>query len=280
MTVNSLAYKDIQGFLPRRFKNSHKGQYGKVLVVGGDAGMGGAAILTSESALMSGAGLITLLTKKENVTASLLRLPEVMTYDISNFIKFCSYFEGIDTVVCGIGFGDSEWSKEAFIKTIECCKDKHINLIIDAGALRLLSKINTENTQLPKNLILTPHPGEAADLLNRSVKYVQENRISCAKELNEKFKAHVILKGYQTIIFSNKIYKCQEGGPELAIPGSGDVLAGLISSMVSQNINIEDACRIAVAVHGKAGNDYRDEHGEIGLKSSELIQNIRKRINL
>ena len=280
MTVNSLTYKDIEGLLPRRFEDSHKGQYGKVLIVGGDAGMGGAAILTSESALMSGAGLITLLTKKDNVSASLLRTPEVMTYDISNFINFSSYFEGIDTVVCGVGLGDSEWSKEAFIKTIECCKDKQINLILDAGALRLLSKINIENTRLPKNLILTPHPGEAADLLNRNVKYVQEDRVRCAKELNKKFNAHVILKGYQTIIFSNKIYKCKEGGPELAIPGSGDVLAGLISTMVSQDINIENACKVAVAVHGKAGNDFKDEYGEIGLKSSELIQNIRKRINL
>ena len=90
MTVNSLTYKDIEGLLPRRFEDSHKGQYGKVLIVGGDAGMGGAAILTSESALMSGAGLITLLTKKDNVSASLLRTPEVMTYDISNFINFSS----------------------------------------------------------------------------------------------------------------------------------------------------------------------------------------------
>ncbi len=280
MLENSLTYKDIKKILPKRLKNSHKGNYGRILVIGGDTGMGGAAILTSESALMSGAGLVTLLTKEENLTPSLIRTPEVMAFSTSKFENFHSYFKEIDTVVCGVGFGASDWSEEALIRTIECCENRSLNLIIDAGALRLLANIKAKEIKLPKNLILTPHPGEAAELLKKDVDYIQSNRINCAKMIGKKFNAHVILKGYQTIIFSNRIYKSLEGGPELAIPGSGDVLAGLVSAMVSQNISIEDACRIGVAVHGKAGSNFKDEIGEIGLKSTELIQNIRKIINL
>jgi len=167
MLENSLTYKDIKRILPKRLKNSHKGNYGRILVIGGDTGMGGAAILTSESALMSGAGLVTLLTKEENLTPSLIRTPEVMAFSTSKFENFHSYFKEIDTVVCGVGFGASDWSEEALIRTIECCENRSLNLIIDAGALRLLANIKAKEIKLPKNLILTPHPGEAAELLKK-----------------------------------------------------------------------------------------------------------------
>ena len=133
-----------------------------------------------------------------------------------------------------------------------------------------------------KNIVLTPHPGEAASLLGVSNNEIQEDRINAAKSISEKFSAFVILKGKNTIVCSNNqedIFECTEGGPELSSGGTGDVLAGVISALIAQKIDIIDACMLSVAVHARAGEMFRDKTGEIGLNASSLIPIIRELIN-
>ena len=263
--------------IPNRHKNSHKGDFGKVLIAGGASGMGGASILSSEASLFCGAGLVHLETHLSNVEASLKRNPEVMAFGGSSQIDS---IKDISVVVCGPGLKNDDWSYDIFEKII-ATYDKSV-LVLDAGALNFLPKTYENIKKINAELILTPHPGEASKLLNISVDKIQENRSLSAKEISNKYNASVILKGNETIIYSNKDskeYQCSEGGPELSTGGTGDVLAGIISALVAQKINIIDSCLLSVAVHARAGKIFKENIGEIGLNASSLISIARYLLN-
>jgi NAD(P)H-hydrate epimerase len=279
MIGSSFRFSDVITQLKKRESNSHKGDYGRILIIGGDIGMGGAGILASEAALMSGGGLVTLASQKETIKPSLLRAPEVMTQDVSTPKDLSRCLDQKDTILCGVGFSHSSWSKEALGITLQFCENHDGNLIIDGGALRILDKNYLLKRNMPSKTILTPHPGEAAALLNLSCEEIQKDRINSAIKIRDKYNAYTILKGNKTIIAGEAVYVCDEGGPELAIPGSGDVLAGILSGLISNQTDAELACKIAVSSHGIAGEDFLNEVGKIGLKSSELIEYIRLRIN-
>lgn len=279
MIGSSFRFSDVITQLKKRESNSHKGDYGRILIIGGDIGMGGAGILASEAALMSGGGLVTLASQKETIKPSLLRAPEVMTQDVSTPKDLSRCLDQKDTILCGVGFSHSSWSKEALGITLQFCEKHDGNLIIDGGALRILDKNYLLKRNMPSKTILTPHPGEAAALLNLSCEEIQKDRINSAIKIRDKYNAYTILKGNKTIIAGEAVYVCDEGGPELAIPGSGDVLAGILSGLISNQTDAELACKIAVSSHGIAGEDFLNKVGQIGLKSSELIEYIRLRIN-
>ncbi len=279
MIGSSFRFSDVITQLKKRESNSHKGDYGRILIIGGDIGMGGAGILASEAALMSGGGLVTLASQKETIKLSLLRAPEVMTQDVSTPKDLSRCLDQKDTILCGVGFSHSSWSKEALGITLQFCEKHDGNLIIDGGALRILDKNYLLKRNMPSKTILTPHPGEAAALLNLSCEEIQKDRINSAIKIRDKYNAYTILKGNKTIIAGEAVYVCDEGGPELAIPGSGDVLAGILAGLISNQTDAELACKIAVSSHGIAGEDFLNKVGQIGLKSSELIEYIRLRIN-
>jgi NAD(P)H-hydrate epimerase len=279
MIGSRFRFSDVITQLKKRESNSHKGDYGRILIIGGDIGMGGAGILASEAALMSGGGLVTLASQKETIKPSLLRAPEVMTQDVSTPKDLSRCLDQKDTILCGVGFSHSSWSKEALGITLQFCEKYDGNLIIDGGALRILDKNYLLKRNMPSKTILTPHPGEAAALLNLSCEEIQKDRINSAIKIRDKYNAYTILKGNKTIIAGEAVYVCDEGGPELAIPGSGDVLAGILAGLISNQTDAELACKIAVSSHGIAGEDFLNKVGQIGLKSSELIEYIRLRIN-
>ena len=279
MIGSSFRFSDVITQLKKRESNSHKGDYGRILIIGGDIGMGGAGILASEAALMSGGGLVTLASQKETIKPSLLRAPEVMTQDVSTPKDLSRCLDQKDTILCGVGFSHSSWSKEALGITLQFCEKHDGNLIIDGGALRILDKNYLLKRNMPSKTILTPHPGEAAALLNLSCEEIQKDRINSAIKIRDKYNAYTILKGNKTIIAGEAVHVCDEGGPELAIPGSGDVLAGILAGLISNQTDAELACKIAVSSHGIAGEDFLNKVGQIGLKSSELIEYIRLRIN-
>ena len=272
--IKEFNFDSLEKSIPERSSNSHKGDFGKVMVVGGSEGMGGAAILSSEASLFSGAGLVHLSTHPINVEASLKRNPEVMAYGID---KSFSIPENIDVLLCGPGLKNDEWSKNIFNEVISA--NNFGVLILDAGALHFIVENNLETS---KDKVLTPHPGEAAKLLGISNNEVQEDRINAAKSISNKFSASVILKGKETIICSygdEELFICTEGGPELSSGGTGDVLAGVLSALIAQKVNIIDACKISVAVHARAGEEFRNKTGEIGLNASSLIPTIRDLLN-
>ena len=262
--------------LPQRNKNAHKGSHGKVLVIAGSEGMGGAGILASEASLYCGSGLVTLFTHKSNVEASLVRNPEIMALGIQDRIESP---DSIDVLLLGPGFTNDKWSEIAY----ECLSNNTENayLILDAGALYFLSE--PKKISVSKGAILTPHPGEAAKLLNTTIENIQSNRESSAKKIAIKYDAEaVILKGYNTVVYiknTDKTFLCKDGGPELASAGTGDVLAGILSALLAQGLSIKDACLLAVAVHSKAGINFKEEVGEIGLNASALIMLSRKMLN-
>ena len=272
--IKEFDFDSIEKKIPKRSRTSHKGDFGRVLVVGGSEGMGGAAILSSEASLFCGSGLVHLRTHPINVEASLKRNPEVMA--IGTDIDF-SMPSSIDVLLCGPGLKSDEWSENIFNEVL-LAKDVK-TMIFDAGALHLMSETNFE---INADVVLTPHPGEAAKLLGISNNEVQEDRINAAKSISNKFSAYVILKGKETIICSNddkELFICSEGGPELSSGGTGDVLAGVLSALIAQKVDIIDACKLSVAVHARAGEVFKNKIGEIGLNASSLIPIIRDLIN-
>ena len=278
--ATSYKFLDIKDLIVKRSANTHKGNYGRILVIGGDENMGGAAIMASEMALKSGSGLVSLLTQKDHIKASLERNPEIMAISFEALKNKDPILETADVVVCGPGLSESLWSEELIKKTMQHLTNINSPAIFDAGALRYIAKDPNSIKGLNGSIILTPHPGEAAALLSISTNEVQLDRIEAAKKLALKYNATIILKGSGTIIVhKDKIYVCEEGGPELATGGTGDILAGLVGSLIAQGLSEVNASLLAVATHGAAGNEFMKLHGENGLAATELIPLIRKKLN-
>jgi NAD(P)H-hydrate epimerase len=274
--MNKFNFDSIKIKVPKRDENSHKGDFGRLLVVGGSEGMGGAAILSSEAALYCGAGLINLQTHNTNIQASLERNPEVMCSGIGSDLSM----QKIDTLLFGPGLKNDKWAYNTFQNCLKTSNFK--NVILDAGVLNFFEDFYEKECCKFENLVLTPHPGEAGALLNISVEEVQKDRVSSIKNIAKKYNAHVILKGNGTLIASNDrdgIFICSEGGPELASGGTGDVLAGILSSLITQGMGILDSCILAVAVHSRAGKIFKQDTGEIGLNASSLISISRDLLN-
>ena len=134
--------------------------------------------------------------------------------------------------------------------------------------------------KLHDQMVLTPHPGEAADMLKVSTQEIQKNRIESAKKLQKKYKCIIVLKGQGTIICNKKeMYLCSSGGPELAVAGTGDILSGVIGSLIAQGLTPLDAAIAGVGLHAQAGENFATDVGRIGLAASELIPQIRKLLN-
>ena len=277
--VNSFNFSDVKKNLPKRLIDSHKSNFGKLTVIAGDDGYGGAGILSCKGALIAGAGLVRLVTRKKYISAALAHIPELMVNGSSNAQDFKEELDYANVIACGPGLKPGYWSEQLMYQAIQICNEKNIPLILDAGALRLIIEEPFVKMKLPKKTIITPHPGEAAALLSCSVSEVQSNRIDTATKLRTKYGCIVVLKGYQTIIADESIHICENGTSALAIPGSGDILTGLVGAMVANGLELDLACKVAVSLHGKCGDDYSSEIGDVGLSSDMLIELLRKNIN-
>ena len=281
--LQSFTFQELKNLLPNRAKDSHKGNFGKVLICAGSPGMGGAGILASEASLFCGSGLVTLVTDTSNVSPSLLRNPEVMAIGVD-------MVEGVDidlkikdhsVILYGPGIANTAFAKTILGKILKSANNSKI--ILDAGALHIAASSKSLIKKSNKTILMTPHPGEAAILLNISIEEVQRDRLSAAKQIADTYGASiVILKGMGTMVFdskNNKSFISSCGGPELATGGTGDVLAGVLTALLAQGLDIRNASIIAVAVHSEAGLKFKEEIGEIGLNASSLIPIIRQLLN-
>jgi NAD(P)H-hydrate epimerase len=279
-TVNELSFEDIKSNIPIRKENSHKGDHGKLLIIAGDEGYGGAGIMSSESGLKTGAGLVKLLTRKSHVSASLARNPEVMVSGADNAQDIEANLDWPDAVIAGPGMFKNYWSEQILYKLLVNVADNNNPTLLDAGALRLLSDKAFSKIKLHSKTVLTPHPGEAAEMLNITVTEIQKNRIKSAKALQKKYGCIIVLKGSGTIICNeNDIYLCSSGGPELGVAGSGDILSGVIGSLIAQGLAPFEAAKTGVVIHALAGEEFANNVGKIGLAAGELISYIRKFLN-
>lgn len=281
--LQSFTFQELKNLLPNRAKDSHKGNFGKVLICAGSPGMGGAGILASEASLFCGSGLVTLVTDTSNVSPSLLRNPEVMAIgvDMVEGVDIDLKIKNHSVILYGPGIANTAFAKTILGKILKSANNSKI--ILDAGALHIAASSKSLIKKSNKTILMTPHPGEAAILLNISIEEVQRDRLSAAKQIADTYGASiVILKGMGTVVFdskNNKSFISSCGGPELATGGTGDVLAGVLTALLAQGLDIRNASLIAVAVHSEAGLKFKEEIGEIGLNASSLIPIIRQLIN-
>ncbi|NBV06800.1 MAG: NAD(P)H-hydrate dehydratase [Proteobacteria bacterium] len=264
--------KSVQKLLSRK-ADSNKGNFGHVLVIGGDVGMGGAIIMAAEAAYRTGAGKVTVLTKEENIASLLARLPNAMTLLPSASKE--EIFANKTVIVIGCGLGKSDWAQKLFAMAMA----SNLPKIIDADALNILS-VCKKNFVL-SNAVITPHVGEAARLLNVSSDEIQKNRELSVKKLYEKFKAIAVLKGSGTLIFGDKkiIHQCPYGNAGMATAGMGDVLSGVIGGLISQHLDKETAAIFGVNIHALAADLVAKKQGEVGMMPSDLFKYIPHIIN-
>jgi ADP-dependent NAD(P)H-hydrate dehydratase / NAD(P)H-hydrate epimerase len=259
--------EDVAATLPRSSPLVHKGRRGHVLVIGGMPGMRGAGRLCANASLRGGAGLVTLASTGDPSADD-----AVMTAVLET--RLADVLAGKDAVVMGPGLGQSaqaaSWLREVLASGVPA--------VLDADALNLVAgdpALADAVANASGPIVLTPHPGEAARLLGLTAAAVEADRLAAARALASRTHAVVVLKGARTIVCDGTIDDeyCAinpTGGPELATGGSGDVLAGLVASLLAQGTSPADAARAAVYVHGRAGERLAVQHGSRGVVSSDL----------
>ncbi|OGC06114.1 NAD(P)H-hydrate dehydratase [candidate division WOR-1 bacterium RIFCSPLOWO2_02_FULL_46_20] len=260
---------NISKILPKRKKSSHKGDYGKVLIVAGSAGMTGAAVLSAIGCLRSGAGLTYLAVPKDLVPFVDSMTPEVITlsFDEINNIK-------PNVVAIGPGLSVS-WQMNKLVKKMLRAYSL-ITYVLDADGLNNLADNPEVIARVKANVIITPHPGELSRLIKKSVDYIQNNRLAVAKETARRFNCVVVLKGYRTVVAdpSGNSFVNDTGNPGMASAGVGDVLTGMIAGFAAQGLVSGEAAILGVYLHGVAGDLAAKEKTEYGMIASDLVEMI------
>ncbi len=256
--------------LPERIENSNKGTYGKILNVSGSEYMTGAAILSSISALKVGAGYVELASHPNTLKAASYIAPEIVLAPVE---KISQLIPQSTILTIGCGLSQSDEAVDIFINTIKLAKKHNIKTVIDADGLNILSK---NHIDIPKESILTPHPKEASRLLDTSLENVLSNMELAAKEITDKYNCITVLKSHRTIVTNQNhtIYKNTSGNSALAKAGSGDVLAGMISGLLAQNMDTFDAACLGVYLHGLSGDIAKNDLTAYGVLASDTIRYI------
>jgi hydroxyethylthiazole kinase-like uncharacterized protein yjeF len=275
----------LKTLLAPRERASHKGDFGHVLVVGGDEGFGGAALLAAEAAARCGAGLTSIATHPSHAAAFLARRPELMVKAITDPALLAPLLARATVVVLGPGLGQSNWSHSCFVAALSQAQAEQKHIVLDADGLNLLSQDKTKQFQgLYQKWILTPHPAEAGRLLGLSASEVQADREAAVRQLQRRFGGTVVLKGQGSLVCTGqgsrqKLEQCQHGNPGMASGGMGDVLSGVCAALLAQGFDIATSARLAMCVHSKAADQAAAEHGERGLLASDLFPYLRRLLN-
>ncbi len=251
--------------LPARLKNSHKNSFGHVLVIGGGPGMPGAAALVAKAALRSGAGAVSIAMHPDQVKAIMPVIPEAMVWGVQSAKHLKPLLAKATVCVVGPGLGCDDWANDLFLAAIT----SQLPMVIDASALRLLAT----HPQTDDNWILTPHPGEAANLLSCSTREIQCNRYQSVQKIQEQFGGVIVLKGNGTIIqtLEKNTFVCSKGNPGMATAGMGDVLSGVIAGLCAQGLSLSEAAKTGVWIHAVAGDRVAESQGDIGILASDLM---------
>lgn len=252
------AYNDPR---PKRLNNSHKGNYGRILIVGGAANMGGAVLMAGMAAVQMGAGLVKICCDPKFHAGIMSRQPELMTYgpeDLGALIKEA------DVIAIGPGLGVDKWGQSLYKQVL---KEKEKPLVVDASALTLLAGAKEKRD----NWVLTPHPGEAATLLGSEIAALEDDRWHAVQALVDGFGGAVVLKGPGTIVADyEESHVCPFGNPYMAQGGTGDVLTGIIAALMGCGLTPFQAASFGVYVHARAGDACLDLRGSVS--ASKLIR--------
>ena len=262
----------LAAMLPPRRRTAHKGDSGHVLCVGGNHGSGGAALLAAHAALRAGAGLVSLATRGAHVVAALARLPEAMTHAVESDGELQPLLPRASVVAIGPGLGQDAWARALWR---DACHSG-LPLVVDADALNLLAQA----PQPVPQAVLTPHPGEAARLLQWPTAQVQQDRFTAGQTLADRYQAVVVLKGAGTVV-------CAPGGvpavigagnPGMAVGGMGDLLTGIIAALRAQGVGAFEAAATGALLHALAG-DAAAAQGRRGLLPTDLLAPLRQLCN-
>lgn len=262
----------IANALPRRSRTAHKGTFGHVLVIGGGPGMPGAVRLAGEAALRSGAGLVSIATHPSHGLLPASGRPELMCHGIADAADLDALFRRATVLAVGPGLGTDAWARDMF----EAALGSGLPLVVDADALNLLAEDNRRSD----DWILTPHPGEAARLLDQSTDAIQRDRVAAVEALAARFGGTAVLKGSGTLVScaAGPPWFCTGGNPGMASPGMGDVLTGIIAGFRAQGLSGEIAAVAGVEAHARAG-DRAAADGERGIIASDLLEALKPVIN-
>lgn len=277
-------------FMPRK-ASSHKGSHGHVVLIGGDYSFGGAIIMAAEAAQRSGAGLVSVITRSSHRSALLSRRPEVMvlgTEDENADLQ--SLLARATVIVIGPGLGRGQWARNLMQLALSAQLSKSIPVVIDADALHLLAEKKQQGTVAKgsgikrDNWILTPHPGEAAVLLDSTVSEIQRDRFETVRQLNSIWGGVCLLKGNGSLVCSDKgghknVFLCSEGNAGMATAGMGDVLSGITGAFLAQGLGLEQSLCAAVCVHGEAADLSVQVNGQRGMAATDLMPFIRELVN-
>jgi hydroxyethylthiazole kinase-like uncharacterized protein yjeF len=269
--LRRLTMHDAARALPARRQAAHKGDNGRLLLIGGGPSMGGAIRLAAEAALRIGAGLVYVATHPDNLGVVMSGRPEIICRGALVPDDFRDLVAAADAVVLGPGLGRSEWAQAIWAAAIEA----QAPLVVDADGLNLLAQRHVARSRW----ILTPHPGEAARLLSSSVPRVNADRLGVVTELGRRFGAATVLKGANSLVSvpdsSDCPYVCDAGNPGMATAGMGDVLSGVLGGLLAQTRDVERSATAGVLVHALAGDSAAREGGERGLLASDLMPFLR-----
>ncbi|MCS7181414.1 MAG: NAD(P)H-hydrate dehydratase [bacterium] len=269
-------------FLKNRKKESHKGDYGHLFIIGGSPGLTGAVCLSGISALRSGCGLVTIGIPEGLNQIIEIKLTEVMSFPLpetkDHYFSLNAYEKAIDfiekkvdCVLIGPGISLHPETKK-FVKRI--IPEIKKPLIIDADALKIVS----ENLEILKSIekpILTPHPGEMSYLTGLSISQIQNKREKVAEDFAKKYNVIIVLKGYNTVVTDGEnTYINLTGNPGMATAGSGDVLSGIIGGLLASGEDKFISAKYGVLIHGLAGDLAEKEKGEVSLIASDIIEKL------
>lgn len=271
--AHRLGRRDLAAALPPRRRTSHKGDFGHVLVVGGDRGMAGAVLMAAMAALRTGAGLVSVGTRVDHAAGLSWRQPELMAHGVEQPAALDPLLHKATIVAVGPGLGQGAWARGLWARLLE----SRLPLVVDADALNLLAADPCRRGRW----ILTPHPGEAARLLDTDTATVQADRFAAVARLAEQYAACVVLKGAGTLVAAGQtgdISVCDRGHPGMASGGMGDILTGMIAGVAAQCTDLPQAARGAVWLHATAGDKAAD-NGERGIVATDLLHPLGEILN-
>lgn len=283
ITVNLVDKTMVQASIPKRKRNSNKGDYGRVLIVTGSTGMTGSGRLACEASLRAGAGLVYIGVPESLAPIYGTSLIEPIVIPLQDAGKgrltegcipgLLTRFQKMDAAAVGPGL-TADGEILSIVKAV--LKNVNIPLVLDADALNALSMEPSVLSETDAAVIITPHPGEMARLLGITVRAVQEDRIATARAFAKKYKVITVLKGAGTVTAmpNGSVYVNSTGNPGMATGGSGDVLTGIIAALAAQGIDPAEAAIAGVWLHGRAGDRAAVKYGEMSMIAGDIISEL------
>lgn len=269
----------LSAHIRQRQRNSHKGTYGHLLLVGGSMGMSGAVTLAARSSLRAGVGVVSCAVPKDVQLQVAVNIPEAMVYPVNEGQFFTeeslegisNLLKGKKAVILGPGMGKNEHIVQVVKQILQ---ESTCPIVLDADGLNALEGNLHLLSMAKAPVILTPHPGEMARLANQDKKLIQNARIDTARDFAVEHQVWVILKGANTVIAApnGEIYLNTIDSPALATAGSGDVLSGILGAFVAQGMAVSEACCLAVRLHGEAGVCLAEQMGAISTQAGDIIE--------